>query len=77
MQGCLRFFFTSISPNLAKYIYQPSALEQHHRIEKKKKTLHALHPQKITAFLLYFCYINNYIFYIFKKSRKIFWSGNL
>jgi hypothetical protein len=37
MQGCLRFFFTSISPNLAKYIYEPSALEQHHRIEKKKE----------------------------------------
>ncbi len=40
MKGYLRFFYSHffISPNLAKYIYgQSSLLEQHNKIEKKKK----------------------------------------
>jgi hypothetical protein len=38
MNMCLRFFtFTFlILPNLAKYMYRWSPLEQHHKIEKRK-----------------------------------------
>jgi hypothetical protein len=39
MKECLRFysFIFRISPKLAKYIYGLLPLEQHHKIEKKKK----------------------------------------
>ncbi len=45
-KGCLRFstFMFLISPNLAKYTYGRSALEQYHKIEKRKK--HWFHPTK-------------------------------
>jgi hypothetical protein len=46
IKGCLRFstFMFLISPNLAKYTYGRSALEQYHKIEKRKK--HRFHPTK-------------------------------
>jgi hypothetical protein len=39
MKGCLRFgtFICLISPKLAKYIHELSALEQHQRIDKKRE----------------------------------------
>jgi hypothetical protein len=39
MNGCLKFYtFISLkSSNLAKYTYDLSSPEQHHKIEKKKK----------------------------------------
>ncbi len=42
MKGCLRFLYFHIlnmAIYLAKFIYGPLPLEQHHKIEKKKKKL--------------------------------------
>jgi len=48
MEGCLRFdiFIFQTLPNLAKYIYGLSSLEQHHKIEKKNT-----HTNVVQSFL--------------------------
>jgi hypothetical protein len=45
-------------------------------LKREKKTLQTLHTQKITAFLLYIRYINNYIFIFLKIQEKYFGVEN-